>query len=992
MAGEVPDVYAKFVADTSAFLAPVLKSVEAVLQLSGALADLDGALDAFRTAAVSSADATVTMADGAKAAADAQAALGDAAKLDADSQDVLFGALDALVGSEVAARDAALALADADKVAADASKLAADAAKVNADEQVVAAGKTKTAAEETGLLSGALGKAGGAVGAFGGVAKKGLEVFGAATAASVYEAAKFNAEIMRLHDAANVPLTDLPHISQKMLELGNQYGFSGTKMAEAMYHAASAGLPVEAAITAVGDAAQLADIHGASLDKTTYALSSVMKAFGIDAGHAGDATAMLNSIVGQGDMRFEQFNASIKNWAPTAASMGISIQSMGAAIAYLTDRGNSAEVAATRLTQGLSMMTSGSKQANSILHSLGLTADTVGVKNKNLADIMQHAGLTTNKLALDLKKPDGIFVALTDLREALRKSGASAEEADAVLAKIFGGGRSDKAIMSLMQNLDGLKQKFDATGAGAKNLGDAAQHAAETPAQQFKNLEATVQNLAIQFGTAMLPALTAVSGALQKMFADPTFVKSMQDLGKYVGEVFKAAAPLVPVLAKLAEQFMKALGPLLPIMAAAIEKIAKSLGDNLGRALAKLAPQLPALTKSMADLLIALMPLIPSLADMLIALAPLVPAFTAFVEVMAKGLHAMLELYLGGMKIFSSLHLLAVIVGFVVKEIARLWQWLYDELIGHSIIPDLVNGILSWFGRGMSGMVSTISKGVGDAVSWFAGLPGKVLGALGDLGGLLYNAGASIIQGLMNGIDSMLGSLWNKVSSIAGTISNLKGPIEKDRALLVPHGQALMQGLQTGIEQGLVQVYGAVSGIAPGVAAGVGGTKQNAAEIKHLTILENRAERHEKQDTHEENLWKKRLEKYHAEWEKHHSKRYSAAMAHAEREIKHYAGLEEQQDKLAAIYKTQIAGLAAMRPGPWESPGGPLAAGLGPTSGIGALAYAQGGTVIHNTTIVQVQGSILSDRDVLKVMQKGLAKASVYNSTNGASVPSGRTG
>jgi hypothetical protein len=46
-------------------------------------------------------------------------------------------------------------------------------------------------------------------------------------------------------------------------------------------------------------------------------------------------------------------SGEVKNWTPTGAAIGISIQSMGAALAYLTERGNSAEVASTRLTMGL---------------------------------------------------------------------------------------------------------------------------------------------------------------------------------------------------------------------------------------------------------------------------------------------------------------------------------------------------------------------------------------------------------------------------------------------------------------------------------------------------------------------------------------------------------------------------------------------------------------------------------------------------------------
>ena len=169
--------------------------------------------------------------------------------------------------------------------------------------------------------------------------------------------------------------------------------------------------------------ANLANIHGANLEDTTYAMSSVMKAYNMGAKQVTPTAALLNSIVGQGDMRFQDFNESVKNFAPTGASMGISLQSMGAGLAYLTDRGNSAEVASTRLTMGLSMATAGSKAANTYMKDLGLTTGNLDLKNKSLQATMEKGGLTTNKFAADLKKPDGLYTALKDMQGAFHKAG-----------------------------------------------------------------------------------------------------------------------------------------------------------------------------------------------------------------------------------------------------------------------------------------------------------------------------------------------------------------------------------------------------------------------------------------------------------------------------------------------------------------------------------------------------------------------------------------
>jgi tape measure domain-containing protein len=53
------------------------------------------------------------------------------------------------------------------------------------------------------------------------------------------------------------------------------------------------------------------------------------------------------------------------------------------------------------------------------------------------------------------------------------------------------------------------------------------------------------------------------------------------------------------------------------------------------------------------------------------------------------------------------------------------------------------------------------ANAIGAVASFFGGLPGRILGAVGNLGGILYNAGRSMIQGLLNGAGSLLSSIGN---------------------------------------------------------------------------------------------------------------------------------------------------------------------------------------------------------------------------------------
>jgi phage-related protein len=110
-----------------------------------------------------------------------------------------------------------------------------------------------------------------------------------------------------------------------------------------------------------------------------------------------------------------------------------------------------------------------------------------------------------------------------------------------------------------------------------------------------------------------------------------------------------------------------------------------------------------------------------------------------------------------------------------------------------------------------------VVQAFGTIVTWFKGVPGRIIAALGNLGSLLLGAGEAIIGGLISGIKVAMGKLGSVVSGIAGFISGLKGPLPKDRILLIPHGQAIMAGLISGITSQQAALASVVTGIAQSI-------------------------------------------------------------------------------------------------------------------------------------------------------------------------------
>ena len=100
------------------------------------------------------------------------------------------------------------------------------------------------------------------------------------------------------------------------------------------------------------------------------------------------------------------------------------------------------------------------------------------------------------------------------------------------------------------------------------------------------------------------------------------------------------------------------------------------------------------------------------------------------------------------------------------------------------------------------GIRSALEEALPKLLTWMSELPGKMLEALGDLEDLLFEAGKAIIKGLWDGMKEAAPDVLDWVQGLGAEIKKLKGPLEKDRTLLVPEGEAIMQGLATGLSTG----------------------------------------------------------------------------------------------------------------------------------------------------------------------------------------------
>jgi phage-related protein len=496
-----------------------------------------------------------------------------------------------------------------------------------------------------------------------------------------------------------------------------------------------------------------------------------------------------------------------------------------------------------------------------VLKDLGTVAGNVFGILGNIMRPVQEAG---GGLVGTLKEITGALRDAT-ATEGFQSAISAVSQVMATLARTAGPllGQALAAIGPIFTTLQGpATTLIQALGAGLSPiigaLGPVLQSAASAVGVLVEALAPMLPVIG-QLAASLLPALMPLLGAAQTVFAAlapvvQTLSQTLQaTLAPILAQLPAIIGPLANMLAGQLVMGIQLLGNMLIQLAPSFV----SLGQSVGQLMVQAAPLISMIAGLSTQLMSALLPAIQPVINVIVTLASalagqlastltnlVMPTLRLVTDLLRGDFSAawtsLKALVSGVVAHFTgTLSRIGSIVGSIVQSVVDRFTWLYNILIGNSIVPDMINGIVSWFTRlpsmafsalaslagGIARIATTalnrfrsaIVSGASTAIGFVRGIPGRARAALSALGGMI----ASVATSAFNRFRSAVTAGASRVVSTARTIpGRIKGALGNAGSILYSVGRNVIQGMINGVKSMAGSLVSAAKGVVDGAVEG----------------------------------------------------------------------------------------------------------------------------------------------------------------------------
>jgi phage-related protein len=601
-----------------------------------------------------------------------------------------------------------------------------------------------------------------------------------------------------------------------------------------------------------------------ALKKNLLATTTTLRTMAVEA--AGSASALGED--GTLGKAMQGANKGLLNLATAPARIVTSLGQLAAAGAPAFDRFTGA---ITRTVDRISDKISTAFQSGALTGEVNAAADVLadlGQVASNvfgiLGNIMAPVQAAGGGLVGTLKEITGVLKDAT-ATEGFQSAISAVSQVMATLARTAGPllGQALAAIGPILTTLQGPAETLiGALGAGLSPIIGALGPVLQVAASAVGTLvEALAPMLPVigELVASLLPALTPLIAAAQTVFAAlapvvQTLSQTLQaTLAPILAQLPAIIGPLADMLAGQLVMGIQLLGGLLVKLAPSFV----SLGVSVGQLMAQAAPLVAMIAGLSTQLMTALLPAIQPVINVVITLASalagqlastltnlVMPALRLVSDLLrgdfSAAWNSLKALVSGVVAHFTgTLSRIGSIVGSIVQSVVDRFTWLYNILIGNSIVPDMINGIVAWFTRlpsmafsalaslagGIARIATTalsrfraaIVSGASTAIGFIRGIPGRARAALTSLGGMVASVATSAFSRFRSAISS---GASNAISLVRGVPGRIRGALGNAGSILYSAGRNVIQGMINGVKSMAGSLVSAAKGVVGGAVEG----------------------------------------------------------------------------------------------------------------------------------------------------------------------------
>lgn len=321
-------------------------------------------------------------------------------------------------------------------------------------------------------------------------------------AVSIKTSADFDSAMSQVAAVSGAIGEDFDALREKAREMGAKTKFSASEAADAMNYMAMAGWKTEDMLSGIEGIMNLAAASGEDLATTSDIVTDALTAFGLSAQDSGHFADLLAAASSNANTNVSMMGETFKYCAPIAGALGYTAEDTAEAIGLMANAGIKSSQAGTSLR---TIMT-------------------------RLQGELELSGEALGDVTIQTANADGSMREFSDIIADCRGAFSKMTESEkAAAAETLVGKNAMSGFLALMNAAPGDIEKLESAISTCSDEVDGYSGAAEKMAAvmqdnlngQITILKSQLQELAISFGDALMPAVrkvvTAVQGFVDKL-------------------------------------------------------------------------------------------------------------------------------------------------------------------------------------------------------------------------------------------------------------------------------------------------------------------------------------------------------------------------------------------------------------------------------------------------------------------------------------------